>query len=71
MKDAVHIVTIGALLHDIGKLLHRAGTVDGSSHSISGADFIKKFTADKDIIDCIRFHRRYMFSVMYGILMST
>lgn len=58
MKNIVHAVTVGALLHDFGKLLHRSGTVDGRSHSISGADFVSRFTSDKDIIDCIRFHHR-------------
>jgi len=58
LKDTVHIVTTGALLHDIGKLLYRARVVDGRPHSISGAEYIKKFTNEKDVIDCVRFHHR-------------
>ncbi|WP_161496484.1 type III-A CRISPR-associated protein Cas10/Csm1 [Clostridium thermosuccinogenes] len=58
MNKAAYITTVGGLLHDFGKVLHRSGAADGRSHSISGADYIKGFTSDKDIIDCIRFHHR-------------
>lgn len=52
-------VTIGALLHDIGKVLHRAGgLVDGRAHPISGETFIKQFTGNKEILDAIKFHHK-------------
>ncbi|MCL2020034.1 MAG: type III-A CRISPR-associated protein Cas10/Csm1 [Oscillospiraceae bacterium] len=48
--------TAGALLHDIGKVVQRAGGVSGT-HSEIGAEYMKKmgFT-DKDILDCISYH---------------
>jgi CRISPR-associated protein Csm1 len=58
MKREVYNVTIGALLHDIGKLIHRTVTIDSRSHSISGKDFIKKFTADEDILNSIQYHHK-------------
>lgn len=45
-------------MRDFGKLLHRIGNIDERSHRISGADHIKRFTDNKEIIDCIRFHHR-------------
>lgn len=58
MKSTAQIVAFGGLLHDIGKVLYRAGGMDGRAHSISGAEYISRFTNDKDILDCIRFHHR-------------
>jgi len=48
--------TAGALLHDIGKVVQRAGSVSGT-HSEIGKSFLKGlgFT-DKDILDCVEFH---------------
>ncbi|WP_449240482.1 type III-A CRISPR-associated protein Cas10/Csm1 [Desulfoscipio gibsoniae] len=54
--DLVNTVTVGSLLHDIGKVLHRGSNLDSRAHSISGMDWLKKFTDDQDILDCIRFH---------------
>jgi CRISPR-associated protein Csm1 len=56
--SSAFIVTIGALLHDIGKVLYLAGSIDGKLTSISGEDYIKKYTQSRDILDCIRFHHR-------------
>jgi CRISPR-associated protein Csm1 len=58
MNREVFNVTLGALLHDIGKLIHRAGKIDGRSHSRSGKDFIKEFTAEEDILNSIRYHHK-------------
>lgn len=58
MESTVHIVTAGALLHDIGKVLHRAGGMDGRAHSRSGAESIARLTGDRGILDCIRYHHR-------------
>jgi len=49
----------GALLHDIGKLVQRAGPGEGS-HGDRGADFIseKLFAGGEwsEVLDCIRYH---------------
>jgi len=47
---------MAGLLHDIGKVLHRGANSDGRSHSISGWELINKYTEDKEILDCIRYH---------------
>lgn len=54
--DLVNTVTIGSLLHDIGKVLHRGSKLDGRSHSISGADWLKEYINNQEILDCVRFH---------------
>ena len=49
---------IGALLHDIGKVVYRAGA-DNRRHSISGADYLCSDSVglkDKDIRSCVRYH---------------
>jgi len=54
-------VTAGGLLHDIGKILHRAESsfnVSNRSHSILGADYLTPYLGDKNIIDCIKYHHR-------------
>jgi len=56
MNDALFKVTVAALLHDIGKVIYRANILDNRSHPISGYDFIKDYTEDKDILDAIRYH---------------
>ena len=49
-------VAIGALLHDIGKVMYRAA--DGRNHSKSGHDFLKEEVGitDKDILDQVLYH---------------
>lgn len=56
MKDKQIKLVIGSLLHDIGKVVYRAG--DGRQHSISGYDFLKVVRPDfdREILDCVRFH---------------
>lgn len=56
MHELVRSVTIAGLLHDIGKVLHRGTNVDGRAHSISGREWVNKFTDDQTILDCIRYH---------------
>lgn len=56
MQELIRNVTISGLLHDIGKILHRGSNVDGRAHSISGYEFIKQFTDERNILDGIRFH---------------
>ena len=57
MKDRELKVVIGALLHDIGKVIYRDGS-DTRTHSQSGYDFLKNDIKieDKDILDCVRYH---------------
>lgn len=56
LHDLVKSVIIAGLLHDIGKVLHRGANIDGRAHSISGRDWVNKFTDDQTILDCIRYH---------------
>lgn len=49
-------ITVGALLHDTGKLLFRSG--DGRAHPVSGAEFISELTQDQELLQCIKFHHR-------------
>ncbi len=50
-------ITIGALLHDTGKLLFRSGD-DGRAHPVSGAEFLSKLTDDPEILQCVKFHHK-------------
>ncbi len=59
MMRVEQTVTLGALLHDIGKVMFRARGVDGRAHSLSGVDLVKKYTQDQGVLDCIRYHHRY------------
>ena len=56
MTDEQLKLTTGALLHDIGKVLYRAG--DGRQHSISGYEYLKDEVGikDKGLLDCVRYH---------------
>ncbi len=56
LYDKVKNVTIGGLLHDVGKVLHRGTNIDGRAHSISGREWISKYTDDTTILDCVRYH---------------
>ena len=51
-------ITIGALLHDIGKVIFRSATQDKRAHSVSGKDFIKEIADDKDVLEAIGFHHK-------------
>ncbi len=56
MKDKQIKLVIGSLLHDIGKVIYRAG--DHRQHSESGCDFLKDARKDFDteILNCVRYH---------------
>jgi CRISPR-associated protein Csm1 len=56
LQYLVNNVTIGGLVHDLGKVLHRGANGDGRAHSVSGCEWIGKYTTEKDILDCIRYH---------------
>lgn len=59
MTDKEVKLVLGALLHDIGKVIYRQGD-DRRKHSQSGYDFLKEDVqaqeCDKDILDCVRYH---------------
>lgn len=59
MQDKQIKLVIGSLLHDIGKVVYRAG--DSRQHSISGYDFLKDTRSDfcQDILDCVQYHHAY------------
>ena len=51
-------LVIGALLHDIGKVVYRAG-VDSRRHALSGADYLRGERVslkDSEILDCVHYH---------------
>ncbi len=57
MKDRDVKLVIGALLHDIGKVIYRQG-MDRRKHSQSGYDFLKDEVKleEKDILDAVLYH---------------
>ena len=56
MADLQNKVAIGAILHDIGKVLYRAA--DGRNHSRSGYDFLKEEVGitDPEILNQVLYH---------------
>lgn len=52
-KQTLH-ATYGALIHDLGKMLYRAG--ERGSHSESGYRKLKEIWNEPDILDCVRYH---------------
>ena len=57
MKDEKVKLIIGALLHDIGKVVYRQGQ-DVRKHSQSGYEYLKEQIGldDREILDCVRYH---------------
>ena len=56
MNDGIIKTTVGALLHDIGKVVQRSGGISGK-HGRIGFDYLSGIGfADRDIIDCVRYH---------------
>lgn len=57
-KNEIDVI-IGALLHDIGKLLYRTG--DSRNHSTSGYEFLKEHKLENvQILDAVRYHHGNM-----------
>ena len=56
MQEEILKLTIGGLLHDVGKVLYRGD--DQRNHSQSGYDFLKDTIGltDRDILDQVRYH---------------
>lgn len=63
MNDEKVKLVIGALLHDIGKVVYRAGA-DRRNHSVSGYEYLKNTVGIKDekLTDCVRFHHAALLS---------
>lgn len=61
MTDAEVKVVIGALLHDIGKIVYRQGN-DKRNHSKSGHDFLKEEVKleDEEILNAVLYHHADM-----------
>ncbi|MCM1326310.1 MAG: type III-A CRISPR-associated protein Cas10/Csm1 [Bacteroidales bacterium] len=59
MTDREVKLVLGALLHDIGKVIYRQGD-DRRKHSQSGYDFLRDEVCteqyDTDILNCVRYH---------------
>ena len=60
MDEKLINLQIGALLHDVGKIVRRAG-VSSKKHSIAGADYLEKeelldVEKYKEIYDMIKYH---------------
>lgn len=54
-KQQIELI-VGALLHDIGKVVYRSG--DGRNHSQSGYDFLKNDVKleNTSVLNCVRYH---------------
>lgn len=61
MVDILKIASIGALLHDVGKVCFRASG-EKKTHQELGSDFLRPFCEDtevgKTILRCVRYHHR-------------
>ena len=60
MDEKLINLQIGALLHDVGKIVRRAG-VSSKKHSIAGADYLEKeelldVEKYREIYDMIKYH---------------
>lgn len=57
MNDQKAKLGIGALLHDIGKVIYRQGN-DRRNHSTSGYDYLKTEAGvnDSEVLNCVRYH---------------
>lgn len=58
MQQEVYQVTAGGLLHDIGKIIFRAQSLDGRAHSQSGYDAMKDIIKQPEILRCIAYHHK-------------
>lgn len=59
MNEKLNIIQLGALLHDIGKIVRRAGE-NSFNHSEAGAKFLKEnellLKEYKEIYDIVKYH---------------
>lgn len=61
MQTEVYQVTAGGLLHDIGKIIFRAQSLDSRAHSQSGYEAMKELIDQPEILNCIRYHHKKEF----------
>ena len=62
MLNEAEISALGGLLHDIGKVVYRAGQT-AENHSRAGGDFLKDILKGENvaqILNCVRFHHGSM-----------
>lgn len=57
MQKELNQVTIGGLLHDIGKIIYRSN-LDTRAHSTSGYEAMRALIQEKEILQCIRYHHK-------------
>ncbi|GAB1476802.1 type III-A CRISPR-associated protein Cas10/Csm1 [Bacillota bacterium] len=58
MNEGVFNVTTGALLHDIGKVVFRCGSIDSRAHPESGYSLLKEYIDSGPILDSVRYHHK-------------
>ncbi len=51
-------VVVASLLHDIGKLIQRAGTENNIYHGKIGLDYLKQKNFDEDILEAVYYHHK-------------
>ena len=57
MDEKLVNLIIGALLHDVGKIIYRSGALQ--SHSKLGWEFLSEISslfANQDIMECVKYH---------------
>ena len=56
MHQQTVLVTLGCLLHDVGKIAYRAG--ESGTHSASGYAFLQqsRLSLPQEVLDCVRWH---------------
>lgn len=56
MNEQAILLTIGGLVHDLGKIAYRAGAKE--SHSVLGEKLLKEALGDERLEECIRYHHK-------------
>ncbi|TYQ18236.1 UNVERIFIED_CONTAM: CRISPR-associated protein Csm1 [Acetivibrio alkalicellulosi] len=58
MNNKLINLTIGAFLHDIGKIIFRSSNQDSRSHPLSGEKFVETIFNEPEILECIMYHHK-------------
>ena len=56
MDDKLFKLTVGALLHDLGKVVYRARHLDSRAHPLSGQALVSQYLNDPDVNEIILYH---------------
>ncbi|MBC7075732.1 MAG: type III-A CRISPR-associated protein Cas10/Csm1 [Syntrophomonadaceae bacterium] len=56
MYDRLYKLTVGALLHDIGKIVYRASQIDSRAHPVSGQALLSQYIDDPQINEILLYH---------------